>query len=247
MDAGTTTKWWREIRPPLLAYLLRFTGSPQNAEDLAQMVFLRALEAPDRLPTDPSGFKAWIFRVSTNLAIDMLRHRKRWQPIDLVSIRAKAEDDPAFVSQARSLIGSPEMKNIAREHLAACFSCVLRSQPERRAAALLLREMAGFTTEESAEILEVSAGQVKNWLQQARAEMTETFGRTCALVAKQGVCHQCVELSDHFEGDRAGRDPLAGTDRGLDARLSVLREMQGHEAGRWQRMILEFIERTLAG
>lgn len=135
--------------------------------------------------------------------------------------------------------GSPETKAIAREHLVACLSCTLRKLPEHRAAALLLKEVHGFGVDEIAELLEAAPGQVKNWLQEARSYMTERYGGTCAPVAKQGVCHQCVELDRFFA---AGQDSPPPADTGVAARLRVAGELREQQWGPWHQMILELVD-----
>jgi RNA polymerase sigma-70 factor (ECF subfamily) len=128
------------------------------------------------------------------------------------------------------------MAAIAREHLALCFSCVLRNLDVKRGAALLLREVVGFSVAETAEILDASFGQVKNWIQDARAEMTERYAESCALITKRGVCYQCVELDDFFNGSK--RNPLEGTDGALDARLALVRGLPPGDINAWHKELL---------
>ncbi|MBI4486164.1 MAG: hypothetical protein HY655_09155 [Acidobacteria bacterium] len=54
------------------------------------------------------------------------------------------------------------MTAIAPEHLAVCFACTLRNLPPLEAAALLLREVHGFSTAETAKVLDATPVQVKN-------------------------------------------------------------------------------------
>jgi RNA polymerase sigma factor (sigma-70 family) len=62
-----------ENHEALRRYLLRYTGDPELAEDLAQETFLRLLQhRPDGVPARP-----WLFRVATNLACDAARSRRR--------------------------------------------------------------------------------------------------------------------------------------------------------------------------
>ncbi len=90
------------------------------------------------------------------------------------------------------------MAAVAREHLAACFACVLGQFPPEHGAALLFRELYGFNTHEVANILGARFTQVKNWLQQTRKALADRYTTTCALINKQGVCYQCVEAENQL-------------------------------------------------
>lgn len=223
------------VRPELLAYLCRLVVRPQVAEELVQTAFVRLIESGKAAPDRAEGVRAWLFRVATNLAFDELRRHSTWRETVVVDLRAAAEADPDFVARSKALIGTPETKTIAREHMAACFACVLRNLPERKAAAFLLKEVHGFTLAEMAEMLEATEGQAKNWLQEARAHMQGRYQDTCALMAKQGVCYQCVEL-DEFFAARQG-DPIAGAGDHLEARVQVLGELRTRPWGKWHTLL----------
>lgn len=227
------------VRPELIGYLSRLVVRPHVAEELAQTAFLRLLES-NSAPEHAEGIRAWLFRVATNLAIDELRRHSTWRETAVIDLRAAAEASPGFKARSEALTGTPETKAIAREHLAVCFACVLRNLPERKAAALLLKEVHGFTLAETASMLEAGSGQTKNWLQDARAHMHARYHATCALIAKQGVCHQCVELDGYF-GARAG-DPIVDADNHIDGRLQVLRELRDQSLGPWHRMLLGLLD-----
>ncbi len=155
----------------------------------------------------------------------------------------RAVADPEFVAESQQMRGSPELAAIAREHLAVCCACTLRNLPPQQAAALLLREVYAFSTAETAELLEATVVQVKNWIQQARRIMEERYAHSCALVTKHGVCHQCVELDGFFNG--RSRDPLDGTARNLKARLAILRETRKAALGPWHRRMLRLVDEVL--
>jgi RNA polymerase sigma-70 factor, ECF subfamily len=190
---------YEQCRRELTSYVTRMVLRPAVAEELVQQAALRLVEG-DHTPTDPEGTRAWLLRVATNLAIDYLRRHSTWRENILLETRERAVTDEAFVAESRLLRGSPEMSAIAREHLAVCLSCTLRNLPPEHGAALLLVEVYDFTVPEAAEILGVSVGQAKGWIQSARAKLREKYSATCALITKQGVCYQCVELSRSFNG-----------------------------------------------
>lgn len=226
-------------RRELVLYATRMVLREEIAQEIVQDAALRLLNEP-QLPNDDGQVRAWLFRVVSNLAIDHLRRHSTWREMVLLDTRDRAEADPAYVEQSAALRGNPEMAAIAREHLAVCFACTLRNLPPPHAAALLLREVHGFSTAEAAVALEATSIQVKNWIQRARRTMTDRFQHTCALVNKAGVCHQCVELDQFFNGEQ--RDPLAGTSRALGDRLSILRDTRLAALGPWHRRLLRLVE-----
>jgi RNA polymerase sigma-70 factor, ECF subfamily len=230
-------------RRELVSYATRLVLRNGVAEEIVQEAALRLL-SESRLPDDDAQIRAWLFRVVSNLAVDHLRRHSTWREMVLQDARTKAEADPVFVAESVALRGNPEMAAIAREHLAVCLACTLRNLPPQQAAALLLREVHGLSTAETASALEATPVQVKNWIQQARRVMTARYAHTCALIAKQGVCYQCVELDDFFNGQQ--RDPLAGSARTVAARLSILRDTREAALGPWHRRMLMLVDDVLA-
>ncbi len=228
------------VGPELTAYLCRLVNRPQVAEELAQTAFLRLLESGPAAPDQDEAIRAWLFRVATNLAIDELRRHSTWRETMVEDLRSAAESDAAFNSFSSSLIGTPETKLVAREHLATCFACTMRNLPEHKAAAFWLKEVHSFSLAEAADFLGATETQVKNWLQEARAYMRARYASSCALITKQGVCHQCVELADYFNSGEA--NPLTGSVDDMDARLSILREMRSRPPGVWHARLLRLID-----
>ena len=229
-------------RPELLAFATRLVTRQEIAEEIVQEAALRLLTLAE--PPVVEAVRPWAFRVVSNLAIDHLRRHSTWREDSLLELRSAAESDARFVAEARDLRGGPEVAAIAREHLVACFACTLRNLRPHQAAALLLKEVQELSTEETAIALEATVVQVKNWLQEARRELTERYATTCRLVAKGGVCHQCVELDAFFNGRE--RDPLSGSTRDLDARLAILRESREEERGTWHRRMFGLLDQVLS-
>lgn len=242
-QADTRADIYDRHRRELVTYATRLVVREAIAEELVQDAALRLLQ-DERLPPDEGQVRAWLFRIVTNLAIDHLRKHSTWKELVLIDTRERAVADPEFFAQSHEMRGSPEMQAIAREHLAVCFTCTLRNLPPQQAAALLLKEVYGFSTAEAAEALEATVVQVKNWIQQARRTLEERYAHTCALVTKQGVCHQCVELDGFFNGQ--SRDPLNGTARDVDARLAILRETRKAALGPWHKRMLRLVDEVLS-
>lgn len=242
--AETLAAGWAACRAELTGYVTRLVVRPDVAEEIVQEAAARILAAPGA-PEDARELRAWLFRVASNLAIDHLRRHSTWRETVLLETRGRAEADEAFVAESARLKSTPETRAIAREHLAVCFACALRNLTPSEAAALLLREVYGFSNDEVAEMLEARFAQAKAWIQSARAKLTARYAETCVLVSKRGVCHQCVELDGYFEAHRG--DPLAGTARVLDARLEILRDLKSRALGPWHRRMLRLVDEVLRG
>lgn len=237
MDVGRLTASFESLRGELTGYLARLVARPALAQDLVQSAYLNAFEALERSPDDPAALRRWLFRIATNLALDELKRHGNWRETAMQDLREAAESDPAFVERSIALVATPETALVAKEHLAACFACTLRSFQPAKASALLLKEVYGFSLEEIAELLGASAVQVKNWLQETRDALDARYGATCALVAKQGVCHQCTELAGFF---KSGETPV--TPMTLAARLDTLRDLRARVPGAWHAMLFRLID-----
>lgn len=230
---------FEQWRPELLAYLSRLVLRMPVAEDLLQTTYLRSLEHAATLPDTAAGLRAWLFKVATNLAFDELKRHSTWREALLSDLRQSAEADEDFMARSGALISTPETRNIAREHLVACIACTLRNLPERKAASVLLSEVHAFSVAETAALLEATPAQVKNWLQEGRAVLHAHYGATCALLTKQGVCHQCVELDGVF---RAQQGSPLGETATLEARFDIARARREQPWGAWHRMMFELLE-----
>ncbi len=229
-------------RRALAGYVARLVVREDIAEELVQQAAVRALEQ-ESLPEDATELRAWFFRVATNLALDHLRKHSTWREGVLGETRGRAERDAGFVAESRLLSGSPEMKTIAKDHLAVCFACTIRNLRHEESAALLLKEVYDFTVDEVARVMGASFGQAKAWIQSARAQLKAKYDASCALVAQEGVCFQCVELDRFFQADQG--DPLAGSERDVDARLAIVRERREVPLGRWHRQMMRLVEDVL--
>ena len=233
---------WQACRDELVTFAARLVVRVDVAEEVVQEAAVRMLNAP-MLPEEPEVLRAWLFRVVSNLGIDHLRRHSTWRETVLLDARDRARGDEAFRAESLLLRSSPETRSIAREHLAVCLSCTSRNLAPEESAALLLKEVYDFTNQEVGDMLGATFGQAKNWVQSARAKLTARYRETCALVTQTGVCFQCVELDQYFAANRG--DPLAGSDRSLDARLAILRDLRATPMGPWHRRMMRLVDELL--
>lgn len=192
------TKEFESFRPQLKSFILRMTASQEDTEDLVQDTYIKALEKLDSFSGN-SSLKTWVFTVGSNLTKDFMRSKKLW-PENVTDIcRGKALSNPDFLKEMMQVrMTSPQGDFEIREHITFCFTCIGKSLPIEQQLALLLKEVYSFKVKEIAEILDQTEGVVKHLLHDSRQKMIDIFDKRCALINKEGMCHQCSELNGIF-------------------------------------------------
>ncbi|MEO8129514.1 MAG: sigma-70 family RNA polymerase sigma factor [Bryobacteraceae bacterium] len=217
------------LRRPLFSYIYRMTTSPQDAEDLLQDTLVRVLESLPSFRRE-SQFKTWLFGIATHVCLDHLRSRKRWRLE--AQLIGESEVDATGHEAIMSVVSDPSFVFEIREHIAFCFACVARTLEPDEQAVLLLREVLGFSNQESADILEVSEPVFRHRLSSARSIMGKSYEGLCQLINKTGLCYQCGGLRELTPEHNRGRDlvqievapgvPVSAQSL-LDARLEIVR------------------------
>ena len=139
----------------------QITGDWEDAKDVAQGVFLRLFKVLSRF--DPGRkFDTWIYRITVNAAIDVLRERGpkgMIQPLPDVSTLAVADPSP----------GAERALDLAE--LQAAFLRLASLLPPKQRAVFVLREIEGRPTDEIARVLDITESTVRNHLLQARRSL----------------------------------------------------------------------------
>jgi len=231
MAFGSLVEPWRK---PLFGYIYRMVTLRQDAEDLLQDVLVRVLEGI-RTYRGEARFKSWLFGIATHVCLDHLRAKKRWR-VEAQSIGEKeATADPQKVEGLTAMMRQPEFSFEIREHIAFCFSCIARTLPPEEQAALMLKEVLGFTAAEAAGILGVSEPVFRHRLSAGRARMIEDYDGLCALINKSGVCYQCSSLQQIAGEGHRGADLVQievapgvaiNAENLFDARLAIVRDAE---------------------
>jgi RNA polymerase sigma factor (sigma-70 family) len=149
--------FYRQHERDIFGYLWRVTGDEQTANDLTQEVFLRAWRQFEKL----RGYErpeAWLFRVATNLALNE-RRRQRGAGPDATLLG----DERAAGDHATQLATN------------AALRAALAGLPARQRAALILRELYGYSCDEIAGVLDVSRAAAKMTLSRARERLRALY------------------------------------------------------------------------
>jgi len=133
--------------------------NPHDAEDLAQEAFVKAYENIERFRS-AEPFGPWIYRIVTNLALDVIKHRRRFRHEELSAEepaeRRDAADLPASASEIQSRIDA-----------------ALESLPEMQRVVARMSLIEEFDHAEIASMMKLSEGTVRSHLSLARKKLRE--------------------------------------------------------------------------
>ena len=177
---------FRELTDPhrreLLVHCYRLLGSLTDAEDLLQETLLAAWRGLAGLQ-DLAALRSWLYRIATNRCLNARRAAGRRGPVEPVppfqppaptrrgEITWLQPYPDALLESIADTSPGPEARYHATEAVELAFVVALQRMPPRQAAALVLRDVLGFSAGEVAGLLDTSPTAVKGILQRARAAL----------------------------------------------------------------------------
>lgn len=145
------------------SFAYRILGEPASSADAAQEAFITAYR---RLNTYRGGsFRAWLFRIVSNICYDELRRRRR-RPTSAIDDLPGGESDDGPALPAADL--TPEQAVQQQELLRAIEQCIDGLQMEQRLV-ILLSDVEGLNYQEIVEVTGANLGTVKSRLSRARS------------------------------------------------------------------------------
>lgn len=176
-DALALSMLYERFRRPIHSYIYHMLGNQEDADDITQEVFVRACIAWQGL-RDRDNLSAWLYRIATNLCVDLLRRRKRisWWPLSMSSRSRDDEHNDGPISDDFSHLladsgGIPEIAE--REYI----QLVLARMPVEYASVLILSAGQGVPYQEIATIVGISANAAATRISRAKKMFAEQYQR----------------------------------------------------------------------
>ncbi len=128
-------------------YIASRVGRPTDAEDLTQLVFVKALEALPRFEVRGIPFGGWLFRLARNTVIDHVRTRHEHLDLDEAGERTATEAQPAEAAELR--------------HELDAVAAALRTLTAEQRETIALRFFGGLSAREAAEAMGKQEGTIR--------------------------------------------------------------------------------------
>ena len=168
---------------------LRMLGSEQDALDASQEAFFRAYRALDRF-RGGSKFSVWMYRVTSNVCLDMLRKSGRRRETSLTDQEGEDLALPDESADPHHVLEKKELRRALRRNLN-------KLEPDFRQA-LILRDVNGLTYDEIAQVTGLEHGTVKSRIFRARRKLADLL--------RQDGNFFAVPTSDSIAGKGGGQD-----------------------------------------
>lgn len=181
-DEATLIRLYEQFRRPIHSYTYRLLGSQEDADDITQEVFVRACASWNGL-YERDHLSAWLYRIATNLCVDLLRHRKRiswWTLSSRYNSDDSQNDDSANYDISHFLADSGGIPEIAEREL---IRHTLSSMSEEYAVVLVLSAAQGVPYQEIATIVGISPNAAATRISRAKKMFAEHYQR----LSKEGI------------------------------------------------------------
>ena len=173
-------------RVELRVHCYRMLGSLDDSEDLVQETFLRAWKSL-RGFEGRSTFRAWLYRIATNVCLDALGSRARrvlpdhLAPPSWPGGSLAPRGDVAWLQPFPDRLwepaapgqDEPDAAAVSRETIELAFLAAIQHLQARQRAVLILRDVLGWRAKETAEVLDTTVASVNSALYRARATLRE--------------------------------------------------------------------------
>jgi len=173
INAGETDRFYELVQryqQALFNFGLRICGQAADAEDMVQDTFLNVFKYLNTFRFE-TQFKNWLYRIAMSVCVKR-RRRSKFAPESELSLDEFLPGDEQVVDDVPAWAREP-LDRLLDEELARRIEDAILALPESYRPVLVLRDLEGFSTEETAQILNLTPGNVKVRLHRARLFVRE--------------------------------------------------------------------------
>jgi RNA polymerase sigma-70 factor, ECF subfamily len=158
----------------LVTVLRHLVGSPEQAEDVAQEVFLRVFRARKSYAPE-AKFATWLFSIANHAASNAVRDRSRRREVALPARDSGPLGAHPLEKMLLASSGQMPARQLDKAELRDVVRMSLETLSERQRMAVLLNKFEGMSYAEIAEVMEISTPALKSLLSRARENLRETL------------------------------------------------------------------------
>jgi RNA polymerase sigma-70 factor (ECF subfamily) len=172
-QAGAFEELVEAYQARLVGVMHHVVGSAEEAEDLAQEVFLRVYRARKKYRAR-CKFSTWLFTIANNLALNVLRSRQRKPAVPL----NVSDSGPLGPRPAEQLVrdrAAQPVQHLQQRELAGIVQLALAGLNERQRLAVVLNKFEDMSYDEIAEVMQLSTKAIKSLLSRARGNLRKAL------------------------------------------------------------------------
>jgi RNA polymerase sigma factor (sigma-70 family) len=177
-DADAWEEIVRQYNRRIYSVCYRFTGSADDADDLAQEVFIKLYRTLESYAPERGAFTTWVMTMTRNLLVDHFRKTKQDRATDSLDAGLTEEEDSISLGDKIQDSGPSADERIQRRETQEMVQkAIQKLSPELREA-VILRDLQDMDYKEIAIALKVPEGTVKSRINRGRMELARLLSRT---------------------------------------------------------------------
>src|SRR5580698_956669 len=177
-DAATCEEIVQTYNRRIYNICYRFAGSSDDAEDLAQEVFIKMYRTLGSYDSSKGAFVTWVTTITRNLLVDHFRKTKQDRITDSLDAASSSHEDAPPLSEQIQDQSAPPDQHVRRRGVAESIHAALAMLSPELREAVILRDLQDFDYREIATVLKVPEGTVKSRINRGRAELARLLQRT---------------------------------------------------------------------
>lgn len=156
----------------------RFTGSPTDAEDLTQEVFLKVYRNLHGFDPTKGAFTVWLTTLTRNLLVDHFRRTRQDRSTDSLDAPVHEDSDSVTLVDRLADTRPGQMQRVAQMELRVRVQHALKQLSPELREAVILRDLQDMDYKEIAQVLRIPEGTVKSRISRGRGELARMLGRS---------------------------------------------------------------------